>query len=47
MSWCFRYEYKMEPFDPTQDIQKWKDHKRTDPSWEQWRIENPKETSQL
>lgn len=30
-----------EPFEPSPDTQEWIDHKMTDPTWQQWRDENP------
>lgn len=32
---------EIEPFDPKPDVKRWICHKLTDPSWEQWRNENP------
>lgn len=29
------------------DVQEWRDWKRTDPSWAQWREENPEEAAKL
>ena len=35
------------PFDPTPDVPRWLRHKLNDPSWQQWRDENPAEVAQL
>ena len=34
-------------FEPKPDIQQWRDWKRTDESWAEWRKENPKEAAAL
>jgi hypothetical protein len=39
---CIRCRSGMYPFDPKPDHPTWIHHKLTDPSWEQWRQENPK-----
>lgn len=44
---CERCECGGEPFTPSEDSQKWKDHKRTDPSWDKWREDNPKKAAKL
>jgi hypothetical protein len=33
--------YDVVPFDPKPDTAEWIHHKLTDPSWQQWRDENP------
>ena len=38
---CERCESGSDPFQPTPDTQEWRDWKRTDESWAQWRAENP------
>jgi len=42
---CSRRYYK--PFVPTPDRREWIHHKLTDPSWEEWRKENPDEVRKL
>jgi hypothetical protein len=44
---CERCEVGELPFEPTPDIEKWKHHKKTDPSWAKWREENPVEAEAL
>lgn len=39
---CERCARGLEPFDPKPDTQEWVNHKLTCPSWEAWRLENPK-----
>ncbi|MBU8834154.1 hypothetical protein [Mycolicibacterium goodii] len=36
-----------ECFDPKPDLPVWINHKLTDPSWQQWRDENPDEVEEL
>jgi hypothetical protein len=36
-----------EPFPPKPDTAEWVHHKLTDPSWQQWREENPAEVARL
>jgi hypothetical protein len=38
---CSRCRYRKRPFTPKPDTAKWKNHKLTDPSWAEWRDENP------
>jgi hypothetical protein len=38
---CERCASNEPPFDPKPDIKEWVLHKLTDPSWEQWRVDNP------
>ena len=35
------------PFDPKPDITKWVQHKLTDPSWAEWRLEHPDEVARM
>jgi hypothetical protein len=35
------------PFQRKPDIPEWSQHKLTDPSWDQWRTENPGEVARL
>ena len=35
------------PYEPTPDRSEWIRHKLTDPSWQQWRDENPEEVAKL
>lgn len=39
---CERCAADAEPFDPSPDSQEWIDHKLTNPTWAEWRAENPK-----
>lgn len=39
---CERCHDDAQPFDQKPDTQEWIDHKLTDPSWAEWRNENPK-----
>ena len=41
MRLCERCQNGQEPFTPKPDTKEWIHHKLTDPSWEQWRKENP------
>jgi len=36
-----------DTFEPKPDIQEWRDWKRTDESWAEWREENPKAAAEL
>lgn len=36
---CSRCARRRDPFAPTPDVTEWIEHKRTDPSWAQWRAE--------
>ena len=38
---CERCLKRRKPFKPTPDHPDWINHKLTDPSWQQWRDENP------
>lgn len=38
---CERCAEGKEPFEPKPDAQEWQQHKLTDPTWQQWRDENP------
>lgn len=38
---CECCENGRAPFDAKPDIKRWTKHKLTDPSWQQWRDENP------
>ena len=38
---CVRCDRYRPPFKPTPDHPEWTAHKLTDPSWQQWRDENP------
>ena len=38
---CERCRDGKESFEPTSDVEEWKNHKKTHESWEQWREENP------
>lgn len=44
---CGRCESHQEPFSPKPDTQEWMDWKLTDPSWAQWREENPDQVSSI
>lgn len=44
---CLRCSQKEEPFSPKPDHPDWISHKLSDPSWEQWRKENPNEVKRL
>lgn len=45
---CFRCWPRMRsPFKRKPDISEWSEHKLTDPSWAQWRAENPQEVAAL
>lgn len=46
-SMCERCASGGPPFDPTPDVPLWINHKLTDPSWQQWRDENPAEVVRL
>jgi len=39
---CERCDREELPFVPKPDTDEWIQHKRTHPSWEAWRVENPK-----
>jgi len=36
-----------EPFTRKPDVKEWREHKLTDPSWAEWRAENPAEVERL
>lgn len=38
---CERCADGLPPFDPKPDVPEWIEHVLTDPSWQQWRDENP------
>lgn len=38
---CERCAADAEPFDPSPDVTEWINHKLTDPTWAEWRAENP------
>lgn len=43
---CFRcWPKKREPFHRKPDVREWIEHKLTDPTWRQWRDENPQEVA--
>lgn len=44
---CARCQAGCEPFDPTPDVAAWRNHLLTDPTWQQWRDENPDEVGRL
>jgi hypothetical protein len=44
---CDRCAKRRKPFDAKPDVSEWIDWKLTDPSWEQWRDENPEEIERL
>lgn len=44
---CSRCDDGKEAFDPTPDHPKWIKWKLTDPSWEEWRQENPEEVTKM
>ena len=44
---CERCIAGQPPFDPKPDTEEWVNWKLTDPSWEQWRRENPEEVRRL
>lgn len=44
---CERCASGQDHYPPKPDVQEWKDWKRTDESWAQWRKENPKEAVKL
>lgn len=44
---CERCAEKQEPFFPKPDHPKWIAHKLNDPSWEKWRVQNPKEVADM
>jgi hypothetical protein len=44
---CDRCAHGLEEFTPKPDIKEWRDWKRNDPSWAQWREENPDEAAKL
>lgn len=41
LSTCERCTHNQPPFEPKPDHPDWIQHKLTDPSWQQWRDENP------
>jgi hypothetical protein len=44
---CQRCLAGQDPFAPTPDTVQWMTHKLTDPSWAQWRAENPVQVDEL
>lgn len=44
---CERCAEDKEPFDPKPDVREWVRHKLRDPSWQQWRDENPKLVAEM
>lgn len=44
---CDRCHCGDNPFEPTPDRPEWIRHKLTDPSWQQWRDDNPEEVAKL
>lgn len=38
---CERCANKGEPFEPSPDVAAWASHVLTDPSWQEWREQNP------
>ncbi len=38
---CPRCRNRKEPFKPKPDVEQWLHHKATDPSWQEWRDEQP------
>jgi hypothetical protein len=45
---CFRcWPKQRSPFKRKQDIAEWVQHKLTDPTWAQWRAENPQDVAAL
>lgn len=45
---CMRcWPRQRAPFERKPDLPEWSDHKLTDPSWAQWRAENPDQVKQL
>ncbi|AII28223.1 hypothetical protein VC74_gp47 [Mycobacterium phage Sparky] len=47
---CTSHEHPdnpVQPFPPKSDHPEWINHKLTDPSWQQWRDENPDEVEEL
>jgi len=36
-----------QPFEPKPDVVEWVNHKLVDPSWEQWRLDNPEEVKKM
>lgn len=37
----------LDEFEPKTDVKQWRDHLLTDPSWDDWRKENPEELANL
>lgn len=44
---CARCNNLQGPFDPKPDTQEWRDHKKTHPSWAEWREKHPAEAAAL
>ena len=44
---CTRCFDLKEPFEPSVDIELWRDWKKTDASWAEWREENPDKVKEL
>lgn len=44
---CFRCMDYKPPYTPKPDLPEWIEHKLTDPTWEQWRQENPDEVKAM
>ena len=44
---CPRCRNRKKPYAAKVDHPDWKHHKRTDPSWQKWRAENPAEAAKL
>jgi hypothetical protein len=44
---CERCLERKPPFDPKPDVAEWVNHKLTDPSWQQWRDENPEKVAAM
>ena len=38
---CSRCERYKQPYEPKPDVEEWIHHKMTDPSWAEWRKNNP------
>lgn len=47
VSRCSRCRNYKPPFAAKPDVREWIDHKLTDPSWAEWRAENPQEVEKL
>lgn len=44
---CSRCDTSKPPYKPKQDTKEWVFHKLKDPSWQEWRLENKGEVTQL